>query len=147
MSPKEAAEITEEPDWLALWDALKVADDGYEVLLLKWRRWHWTPGIEYRDNHGDMRVQKNLAPSVDGVIALANLGIFPRLTDRPPGLFEDQHDDHMWLVTEGRAWRVVGIEDMTLHLDSFGEPRQIDLSKAKWDKYCEGHEKRLAAMP
>ena len=33
-----------------------------------------------------------------------------------------------------------------LFLFSFGEQRQIDLSKAKWDKYCEHHAAVLEAM-
>ena len=39
--------------------------------------------------------------------------------------------------SQGRAWRVLGIEDKMLMLDSFGEQWQIDLGKAKWEKYCE----------
>ena len=36
-----------------------------------------------------------------------------------------------------RAWRIVAVEDRTLLLDSFGEQTQVDLSRAKWGKYCE----------
>ena len=89
-----------------------------------------------------------MAPSVDGVVALAQLGVMPpRMTpDRPPSPFEEQQDDHTWLVTEGRAWSIVGIEDMTLFLDSFGEQRQIDLSRAKWENYCAAWAAALEAM-
>jgi hypothetical protein len=31
-------------------------------------------------------------------------------------------------------------------LNSFGEEKQIDLSRAKWDKYCEAHAALLAQM-
>jgi hypothetical protein len=127
MSPAEAVAITEEPNWIALWATLKVADDGYEVLLMKWRRWH----------HVVVDEQKRLAPSIDGMIALAEMGIMPVHTHRPPGMFAEQIDAHCWLVSQGRAWRIRGIEDKTLMLDSFGEQWQIDLSRAKWEKYCE----------
>jgi hypothetical protein len=141
MSPAQAAEYLVEPDWAELWGRLKAADDGFETLLRKWREWHFTwvtiDGVD----------KKKLASSVDGVIALAKLGLMPprSLTERPPGLFAEQSDDHCWLVTEGRAWRVVGIEDRMLFLDSFGEPRQIDLNKAKWENYCAGHAAALAS--
>jgi hypothetical protein len=82
------------------------------------------------------------------MIALAHLGVMPprTLADRAPGPFEEQHDDMCWLVTEGRSWRILGIEDKTMFLDSFGELRQIDLAKAKWEKYVEGHAAMLEAM-
>jgi hypothetical protein len=138
LSPADAAALTEEPNWRELWEKLKVADDGFEAILTQWRRWHWIPGDEYRDEHGQMRVQKIPASAVSAIIALAALGIMPiRSIDWPHSLFEDELDAHCWLVTEGRAWRILGIEDKTLFLDSFGETRQIDLARAKWDKYCE----------
>ena len=127
LSPAEAGAITEEPDWAQLFKDRGGSEIAFENLLIEWRKWHWTPTDDGR---------KKMAPSVDGVVALALLGIMPPKTlYGPPGLFEEQHDDHCWLVTEGRAWRILGIEDMTLILDSFGEGRQIDLSRAKWDKY------------
>ena len=61
-------------------------------------------------------------------------------------LFEEQIDDHCWFVSEGRAWRILGIEDNMLMLNSFGEEKQIDLSRAKWDKYCEAHAAALEAQ-
>jgi hypothetical protein len=149
VSPAEAVAVTEEPNWRDLWRALKAADDGYEVLLMKYRRWHWTPGIEYRDDHGQTRVQKNMGPSVDGVIALSKLKIFPpTIPENPLTSFAgEQHDGHMWFLSQGRAWRILGIEDKMLMLDSFGEQWQIDLNKAKWEKYCEAARKALEAMP
>ncbi len=138
MSPAEAAAITEEPDWVQVF-----ADSGgmgFENVLMAWRKWHWAPLDDGR---------KKMASSVDGVIALALLGIMPprTLTDRPPGLFEPQIDDQCWFVSEGRAWRVLGIEDKMLFLNSFGEERQIALEPAsKWTKYCEQHAAALEAI-
>ncbi len=138
MSPAEAAAITKEPDWIQLFKNHGESDIAFENLLLEWRKWHWTPAGE----------KKKMAPSIDGVIALALLGIMPprTLADRAPGSFEAQHDDHMWLVTEGRAWRILAIEDKTMVLDSFGEGRQIDLSRARWEKYSEAWAAALEAM-
>lgn len=42
-----------------------------------------------------------------------------------------------WLTMSQRAWRIVGVEDRMLLLDSFGEQTQVDLSKAKWEKHTE----------
>jgi hypothetical protein len=142
MSPAEAGKVLEEPDWAALFEERASSDFAFEEILTAWRRWHWTPVTI------DGAEKKKPAGAVEAMIALAHLGVTPprRLAERPPGLFEEQHDDHMWLVTEGRAWRIVGIEDMTLFLDSFGEPRQVDLAKAKWNKYCEGHAAALEAQ-
>ena len=140
MSPADAAALTDEPDWIELWDALKPADDGFETILRRWREWHWTPTDDGR---------KLMAPSVDGVIALAHLGIMPpkTLPDRPPRPFEAQADAHTWFVSEGRAWRVLGIEDGLLCLNSFGDERQITLEPAsKWVAYCEQHNAALEAM-
>ena len=142
MSPAEAAESLDEPNWSELWATLKVADDGFEVLLRKWREWHFTP-IEI-----DGVWKKKMAPSVDGVIALAQLGIMAHsgLTERSPGAFEEQVDAMCWFVSQGRAWRVLGIEDHMLMLNSFGDEKQIDLSRAKWDKYCEAAAAALEAQ-
>ena len=142
MSPKEAGELLDEPDWAELWKVLQVADDGFETLLRRWREWNFTPiwidGVQ----------KKKLAPSVDGVIALARLGIMAvsSLTERSPWPFEEQVNAHCWFVSEGRAWRVLGIEDAMLMLNSFGEERQIDLARAKWEKYCEGAAAALEAQ-
>ena len=140
MSPADAAALLNEPDWVELWDALKPADDGFEVILRRWREWHWTPTDDGR---------KLMAPSVDGVIALAHLGIMPqlRMEARAPRPFEPQIDDHCWFVSEGRAWRVLGIEDKMLCLNSFGDLRQITMEPAsKWTKYCELHNAALEAI-
>ena len=139
MSPAEAAAITEEPDWVQVFKDRGSTEMAFENLLLEWRKWHWTPTDDGK---------KLMASSVDGVIALALLGIMPprTLTERLPGLFEAQHDEHCWLVTEGRAWRILGIEDKMLFLDSFGDKKEINLSRAKWDSYCEHHAAVLKAM-
>ena len=139
MSPAEAAAILEEPDWVQRFVDSGGSETAFENLLLEWRKWHFTPLDDGR---------KKMAPSVDGVIALALLGIMPprTLPDRPPGPFEDQVDDQCWFVSEGRSWRILGIEDKLLCLNSFGEEKQIDLTRAKWDSYCEHHAAVLEAM-
>ena len=43
MSPAEAAESLDEPNWAELWSRLQAADDGFETLLRQWREWHFTP--------------------------------------------------------------------------------------------------------
>ena len=141
MSPAETAESLDEPNWAKLWGALKAADDGFEVLLIRWREWHFTP-IEI-----DGVWKKKMAASVDGVIALAQLGLMPLRshTEGQGGLFEEQVDSHCWFLSQGRAWRVLGIEDRMLCLNSFGEEKQIDLSRAKWEKYCEAAAAALEA--
>jgi hypothetical protein len=68
------------------------------------------------------------------------------MPDRLEGLFQEQIDDHCWFVSEGRAWRITGIEDKMLLLFSFGEQWQIDLSRAKWENYCAHHAAALEAM-
>ena len=107
MSPAEAAAITEEPDWVQVFKDRGGSEIAFENLLIEWRKWHFAPLDDGR---------KKMAPSVDGVIALALLGIMPPRTmpDRPPGLFEEQIDDMCWFVSEGRAWRILGIEDKML---------------------------------
>ena len=139
MSPAEASAITEEPNWVQRFVDSGGSETAFENLLLDWRKWHFAPLDDGR---------KKMAPSVDGVVALALLGVMPprTLADRAPGPYEAQHDDMCWLVTEGRAWRIVGIEDAMLFLDSFGEARQIDLSRAKWEKYCEAWAAALEAL-
>ena len=139
MSPAEAAAITEEPDWVQVFKDRGSTESAFENLLIEWRKWHFAPLDDGR---------KKMAPSVDGVIALALLGIMPprTLPDRPPGPFEDQVDDQCWFVSEGRSWRILGIEDKLLCLNSFGEEKQIDLTRAKWDSYCAHHAAVLEAM-
>ena len=43
----------------------------------------------------------------------------------------------MWLTMSQRAWRIVTVESRVLFLESFGEQTQVDLSRAKWEKYIE----------
>ena len=45
-----------------------------------------------------------------------------------------------------RAWRIIAVEDRMLILESFGEPTQVDLSRAKWEKYCDKAAEVLSAM-
>jgi hypothetical protein len=113
---------------------------AFENILREWRAFHWTPV-------GD---KKRPAGATEGIVALAILGVMPprSLPDRPPGLFEEQHDDHTIFVSEGRAWRIVGIEDRMLMLRSAfsDEERQIALDPVtRWAKYCEAHNAQLEA--
>ncbi len=140
MTPAEAAALLDEPDWVEVFKARGESDTAFENLLTEYRKWHFTVLEDGR---------KKMAPSVDGVVALALLGIMPprTLPDRPPGPFEEQHDDQCWFVSEGRAWRVLGIEDGMLMLNSFGDERQIKLAPAsKWANYCDQHAAVLEAM-
>ena len=138
MSPAEAAAITEEPDWVQLFKDRGGSEFAFENLLVEWRKWHFTPLDDGR---------KKMAPSVDGVVALAVLGIMPPKTlYGAPGLLEEQIDDHCWFVSEGRAWRILGIEDKMLMLNSFGDEWQIDLTRAKWEKYTAAWVQALEAI-
>ena len=116
------AVTAEEPDWVQVFKDRGSTESAFENLLIEWRKWHFAPLDDGR---------KKMAPSVDGVIALALLGIMPPRTmpDRLPGAFEEQIDEHCWLVSEGRAWRILGIEDKLLCLNSFGR-READRSHA-----------------
>lgn len=145
MTAAEAGAIElEEPDWAFTFQFQ--VDQGYDEktpielrqdeafnrVLYDYRRFHFTWTDEGK--------RRPMASS-NAVIALAILGIMPprsRRADLPLGTpcFEEQHDDHCWLVNE-RAWRIVAIEDKTLCLDSFGDTKQVDLAAAKWDKYVE----------
>jgi len=153
MSPKEASEILDEPDWAAQFANSGGSEIAFENILTAWRKWHWTPVVVEvgRTKHGEAitETKKQLAPSVKGVIALALLGIMPPRTlwpDRLPGPYEEQVDDMCWFVSEGRAWRILGIEDKMLCLNSFGDEKQIDLTRAKWKNYCSHHAAILEAM-
>ena len=139
LSPAEATAVKyEEPDWrerfethCARWPKLPryLAEDGaFERTLIDWRRWH--------------AVDDKPAAAIEGMIALAKLKIVPprnliRDIERTNACFAEQVDSHMWLTMSQRAWRIVAVEDRTLLLDSFGEQTQVDLSRAKWEKYCE----------
>ena len=133
MSPAEAGELLDEPDWAELWKVTPGRGRWFRNAPAPLAQMDFTPlwidGVQ----------KKKLAPSVDGVIALAQLGIIAisGLTERPPGAFEEQADAMCWLSISGRAWRIVGIEDHMLFLNGFGEEKQIDLNKAKWEKHTE----------
>jgi hypothetical protein len=152
MSPAEAAAIDlEEPDWrerfedhCLRWPRLpryRAEDSAFEATLTDWRRFH--------SSEDESEGKRRPAPAVEGIIALARLRLFPPrnlIKDIPRDgklLEEDLGDAHMWLQIAGRAWRIVAIEDKTLILDSFGEQKQIDLSRAKWTAYTEA---ALAAL-
>jgi hypothetical protein len=132
--PAEVAASLDEPDWLAQWKILQVADDGFEALLRQWRRWHWTP------TERDGVKMKQPAPATDAIIALAQIGIMPprSLKDRLRGAFQEQIDDHMWIVSKGRAWRIIDMKDQIMLLNSFGDKWEINLSRANWDAYVAG---------
>ena len=140
MTPKEAGALLQEPNWAMLFADRGGTELAFENILREWRAFHWTPV-------GD---KKRPAGATEGIIALALLGVMPprSLPDRPPGLFEEQHDDHTIFVSEGRAWRIVGIEDRMLMLRSgfSDEERQIALDPlSRWVKYCEQHNAQLEA--
>lgn len=157
MSPAEAgAVIYEEPDWRDVFETecarkpnypryLQEAD-AFESTLKQWRRFHATLMADGK---------KMPANAVDGVIALACLGIMaPRSTwrDLPrDGRTGYQSDDHCWLSISGEQWRITGIEDRTLHLEKMTfdakepERKQIDLNRADWTKNTEAALAVLAA--
>ena len=148
MSPAEAsAVILEEPDWherfefhCARWPKLPrylQEDSGFEAVLKEWRRFH--------------AIDDKPAPAYDGMIALAKLQIMPprnliRDVERTSACFREQHDDHMWVTMSQRAWRIIAVESRVLFLESFGEQTQVDLARAKWEKYCEKAAEVLEAM-
>lgn len=130
------------PDWRARfaelaqgWPRLErylAEDEAYEQLLKQWRRHNAT----FEDG------KRIAASAIDGMIALSCLQIFPprsliRDVPRDGKLFVEQHDAHMWLRIQARAWRIEAIEDALLYLDSFGEKMTIDLGRARWEKYCD----------
>ena len=132
MTPAAAAALLDEPDWVQAFEDRGSSEFAYENLLTEYRKWHFTVLDDGR---------KLMAPSTAGVIALAILGIMPprTLPDRLPGLFEEQIDAHTWFVSEGRSWRILGIEDKLLCLNSFGEEKQIDLTRAKVGQLLREH--------
>lgn len=144
MTAAEAGAIElEEPDWHYNFTMLTEQgneylpielreDAAFERLLLEYRRFHFT--------WLDTGLRRPL-DSTTAVIRLAKMGIMPPRSRnsnvaRTDSCFQEQHDEHCWLVNE-RAWRIVAIEDKTLCLDSFGDTKQVDLAVAKWDKYVE----------
>ncbi len=160
MSPAEAGAIQiEEPDWRAVfeeqcarWPKLPrylQEDSAFTEVLRQWRRFHWTP-IEV---NGELK--KNPAGAVEAIIALAKLRITPPRSawqDIPHGDVVEgyQHDDHMWLSIAGEQWRITAIEDRMLCLQkgfqADVETKQIDLNRARWDKYTEAAVKVLEGM-
>jgi hypothetical protein len=147
MSPAEAGAVEfEEPDWrerfedyCARWPRLEryqQEDEAFEATLKDWRRFHWTP-VEV---NGETKRQP--AGAIEGMIALAKLGVMaPRSTlkDVPrTGAIGYQHDEHVWLQVAGEQWRVTAIEDHILFLEGMdGDKKQIDLTRAKWNKHID----------
>jgi hypothetical protein len=131
--PPRAAQLLSTPEQVRL-----VAEDrAFERTLKDWRRWH--------------NVDNKPASAYDGMVALARLRIFPprsliRDIERTGACFKEQIDDHMWLTMSQRAWRIIAVEDRMLMLESFGEQTQVDLSRAKWEKYCEKAAEVLETM-
>jgi hypothetical protein len=156
LTPAEAGAVRlEEPDWhelfeqqCARWPRLPrylQEDSAFEEVLRQWRRFHFTWG------EVDGKAKRIFPDAPAGCIALAKLGIFP-----PRFLIKDvprtdaggyQADDHMWLSINQEQWRITAIEDRMLHLEKgFEEPRQtmqIDLNRARWDKYNESASQAL----
>ena len=146
MSPAEAGAITDEPDWVEMFDDRFRSEFAFEEVMLAWRRWHWTPVLVPvgRTKHGEVitEQEKQPASATEAIIALAGLGIMPPRTLEGDGY---QHDDHCFLMSEGRQWRIVGVEDKTMILTSDGAQWQIDLSRATWGKYIEAAAAALKA--
>ena len=148
VSPAEAAAVElEEPDWrerfeahIARWPKLPrylAENEAFEQTLKEWRRFH--------------AVDDKPAIAYEGMVALARLKILPPRSlikdiERTGACFAEQFDDHMWLTMSQRAWRIIAIESRVLFLESFGEQTQVDLSRAKWEKYCEKAAEALEAM-
>jgi hypothetical protein len=157
VSPAEAAAIEyEEPDWEARFARhmdrfgtvaqllstptqvrLANEDKAFEATLKDWRRWH--------------AIDDKPATAYEGMLALLALNIMPPRSligdiERTSACFREQFDDHMWLTMSQRAWRIITVESRTLFLESFGEQTQVDLSRAKWEKYCEKAAEALEAM-
>jgi len=152
MSPAEAGEVIyEEPCWrerfaehCLRWPKLPkylAEAEAFEATLFDWRRFHWTP-VDV-----DGKEKRKPAGAIDAMVALAALRIFPprhTVRDVPrDGATGYQYDDQMWVSISQEQWRIVGVENRMLLLerlmgdDSRPETKQIDLTKAKWNKYCE----------
>jgi hypothetical protein len=156
MSPADAAAVQlEEPDWRTRFHELideqpaafphyLARDNAFELLLREWRRFHGQP-VFVREKDGQMVKKTQPAPARAGVIYLAGRGIMPPrfiTSDQPDGeITQHQHDDHCWLTVRQEAWAIRAIEDKMLHLWRGWEPHleylDIDLSRARWDKYTE----------
>jgi hypothetical protein len=162
MSPAEAGAIEfEEPDWPGRFLdyvqsfpkakgaqryaypelRLNLAQDfAFEHTLTDWRRFH---GQRMMIDGKRMVKQAN---AVDGILALAALGVMPPRSinqNIPRGgpCFQEQHNDHIWLTVKGEAWAIRSIEDKVMHLWRGWEPdverMSIDLSRARWSSYCD----------
>lgn len=144
MNPFEAGQVViEEPNWREVfeeeclrWPRLPrylQEDSAFESVLKQWRRFH----------HIQVDGKRRPAGATEAIIALARLRVFPPrnlIKDVPRDgkcLAVDVGDEHMWLQIAGRAWRIIAIEDRILILDSFDEPKYIDLTTAKWEKHTE----------
>jgi hypothetical protein len=159
MSPFEAGQVDiEEPNWLEVFEENKkrwprlpdylACDSAFEAVLKRWRRFHSTPIVVNGED------KRQPAPAIDGIVALAELRIFPpRFTIKDVPRTDDggyQQDDHCWLSISGEQWRITAIEDKMLLLEKGFEDEpatmQIDLSKAKWTKYIEAAVSVLEAL-
>jgi hypothetical protein len=160
MTPKQAGEFEIfEPDWRERFEEHRLRwpnlprylaeDSAFEATLTDWRRFFGTPMIVAK------QAKIKPAPAADGMIALAKLRIFPPrflIKDIPcDGVYGYQQDDHMWLSIAGEQWRIKAIEDRTMLLErgfseDAPETKQIDLSKAKWNKYVDAAVMMLEAM-
>lgn len=138
MTPAEAgAIIVHEPDWAEEFEREKDLTpaqgapwyrdrDAFERVLRAYRKYHHTGQAPNR-----MPIDATTA-----IIALAKMGITPERFLQFVTSEQLQIDEHCWLINE-RAWRITAIEDRVIHLDSFGDLKQIDMNAVKWDKYVE----------
>jgi hypothetical protein len=162
MSPAEAGAIEfEEPDWrerfleyfkrieaptvaqrlaTSAQQRLLAEERAFEQTLTDWRRFH---GQRMMVDGKRMVKQAN---AVDGILALAALGVMPPRSinqniPRGSPLHQEQHNDHIWLTVKGEAWAIRSIEDKVMHLWRGWEPdverMSIDLSRARWSSYCD----------
>jgi hypothetical protein len=149
VSPAEAGAVElEEPDWRERFEQhcasyaklprYLAEDSAFEDVLRDYRRFHFA-WVEVKGEPKRLPMA-----AVDAIIALAGKRIFPprnliKDVPRDGKCYEpDLGDDHMWLQIAGHMWRIAGVESKMLLLDNlFGEGKQIDLSKAKWEKYVE----------
>jgi hypothetical protein len=157
MTPAEAAAVElEEPDWVELfneecarWPRLPrylQEDSAFPEVMRRWRRFHAAPAAPG---------QRIPAPAAEAIVALAKLGVMP-----PRSAWNDiprsdatgyQHDDHCWMSYAGQQWRITAVEDRIMHIekmsfDDKSETQQIDLNRARWDKYVEAAFAVLDAM-
>lgn len=151
MSPAEAPAL-EEPNWrdrfedhCLRWPKLPrdlAEDNAFETTLSDWRN-HYGIDVEVQGQEGP-ELKRKLANEVDGVIALAELELFPArnlFKYVPRGGFGYQHDDHCWLSIGGEQWRITGVDGriLMLELGFADEPlrKTIDLNRVRWEKYVE----------